>query len=190
MKWRNSKERELLASGGSRSQTLPTKNNPHPDLSDSELERAARHNSNPSSTGTPHFAHLKCDPSPTTCWWINPSRSIVTILTFQCLSSFLSFSLCHVYKNKRKSRKINRFFKIHFTVSNKKKAECGHLSVDTCDTGFSPLHFHPTTRSSLGEKRKKIFGTREALGSWKKEKKTCFLFWWSSLSSAPTITCR
>ena len=30
MKWRNSKERELLASGGSRSQTLPTKSNPHP----------------------------------------------------------------------------------------------------------------------------------------------------------------
>lgn len=34
MKWRNSKERELLASGGSREQTLPTKNNPNPDLSD------------------------------------------------------------------------------------------------------------------------------------------------------------
>ncbi|KAF6208185.1 hypothetical protein GE061_016637 [Apolygus lucorum] len=32
MKWRNSKERELLASGGSREQTLPNKNNPHPDL--------------------------------------------------------------------------------------------------------------------------------------------------------------
>lgn len=34
MKWRNSKERELLASGGSREQTLPNKNNPNPDLSD------------------------------------------------------------------------------------------------------------------------------------------------------------
>ncbi|CAL1603066.1 unnamed protein product [Knipowitschia caucasica] len=34
MKWRNSKERELLSSGGSREQTLPTKSNPHPDLSD------------------------------------------------------------------------------------------------------------------------------------------------------------
>ena len=34
MKWRNSKERELLASGGSREQTLPTRNNPHPDLTD------------------------------------------------------------------------------------------------------------------------------------------------------------
>ncbi|XP_043225566.1 homeobox protein DBX1-like [Amphibalanus amphitrite] len=34
MKWRNSKERELLASGGSRQQTLPTRNNPYPDLSD------------------------------------------------------------------------------------------------------------------------------------------------------------
>jgi hypothetical protein len=51
MKWRNSKERELLANGGSRSQTLPTKNNPHPDLSDSEIERAARHTSS--------FHHLK-----------------------------------------------------------------------------------------------------------------------------------
>lgn len=34
MKWRNSKERELLSAGGSREQTLPTKNNPCPDLSD------------------------------------------------------------------------------------------------------------------------------------------------------------
>lgn len=41
MKWRNSKERELLASGGSREQTLPTKNNPNPDLSD-VAEEAAR----------------------------------------------------------------------------------------------------------------------------------------------------
>ncbi|XP_014397713.1 PREDICTED: homeobox protein DBX1 [Myotis brandtii] len=32
MKWRNSKERELLSSGGCREQTLPTKLNPHPDL--------------------------------------------------------------------------------------------------------------------------------------------------------------
>ncbi|XP_074083665.1 homeobox protein DBX1 [Macrotis lagotis] len=34
MKWRNSKERELLSNGGCREQTLPTKLNPHPDLSD------------------------------------------------------------------------------------------------------------------------------------------------------------
>ncbi|MCJ8738052.1 hypothetical protein PDJAM_G00030990 [Pangasius djambal] len=34
MKWRNSKERELLSSGGCREQTLPTRTNPHPDLSD------------------------------------------------------------------------------------------------------------------------------------------------------------
>lgn len=34
MKWRNSKERELLSAGGSRDQTLPTRNNPNPDLSD------------------------------------------------------------------------------------------------------------------------------------------------------------
>ena len=37
MKWRNSKERELIATGGSREQTLPTKNNPNPDLSDPQL---------------------------------------------------------------------------------------------------------------------------------------------------------
>ncbi|KAK2841763.1 hypothetical protein Q5P01_011963 [Channa striata] len=34
MKWRNSKERELLSAGGCRQQTLPTKTNPHPDLTD------------------------------------------------------------------------------------------------------------------------------------------------------------
>ena len=34
MKWRNSKERELLSTGGSRDSTLPNKNNPNPDLSD------------------------------------------------------------------------------------------------------------------------------------------------------------
>lgn len=39
MKWRNSKERELLAAGGSREQTLPNKNNPHPDLSDADSDR-------------------------------------------------------------------------------------------------------------------------------------------------------
>lgn len=39
MKWRNSKERELLASGGSRDQTLPNKNNPNPDLSDAKNDR-------------------------------------------------------------------------------------------------------------------------------------------------------
>lgn len=39
MKWRDSKERELLASGGSREQTLPNKNNPHPDLSDASGDK-------------------------------------------------------------------------------------------------------------------------------------------------------
>ena len=39
MKWRNSKERELLANGGSRDQTLPNKNNPNPDLSDAKTDR-------------------------------------------------------------------------------------------------------------------------------------------------------
>ncbi|KAK9872712.1 hypothetical protein WA026_019493 [Henosepilachna vigintioctopunctata] len=39
MKWRNSKERELLAAGGSREQTLPNKNNPNPDLSDADGDK-------------------------------------------------------------------------------------------------------------------------------------------------------
>ena len=41
MKWRNSKERELLSAGGSRDVTLPGKDNPHPDLSDA-LQRHHR----------------------------------------------------------------------------------------------------------------------------------------------------
>lgn len=37
MKWRNTKERELLANGdGNRETTIPNKNNPHPDLTDSK----------------------------------------------------------------------------------------------------------------------------------------------------------
>lgn len=38
MKWRNSKERELLSAGGSREDTLPSKDNPNPDLSDTQDE--------------------------------------------------------------------------------------------------------------------------------------------------------
>ena len=35
MKWRNSKERELLSNGaGNRDTTIPSKDNPHPDLTD------------------------------------------------------------------------------------------------------------------------------------------------------------
>ena len=67
MKWRNSKERELLASGGSRSQTLPTKNNPHPDLSDSELEKAARNNSSSSSSNHLLNKPLLLDQDATCC---------------------------------------------------------------------------------------------------------------------------
>lgn len=38
MKWRNSKERELLSTGGTRELTLPNKSNPNPDLSDVAAE--------------------------------------------------------------------------------------------------------------------------------------------------------
>lgn len=55
MKWRNSKERELLASGGSRDQTLPNKNNPNPDLSDAKTDRQASM-SPPSSITPPNEA--------------------------------------------------------------------------------------------------------------------------------------
>ncbi|TRY73806.1 hypothetical protein TCAL_09125 [Tigriopus californicus] len=51
MKWRNSKERELIAQGGCREQTLPTKHNPNPDLSD-PVPRAGQlhaHNTTPTS---------------------------------------------------------------------------------------------------------------------------------------------
>ena len=41
MKWRNSKERELLSQGGTREQTLPTKDNQNPDLSDT-IEEGVR----------------------------------------------------------------------------------------------------------------------------------------------------
>ena len=47
MKWRNSKERELIATGGSREQTLPTKNNPNPDLSDPILQKKDPSSDNP-----------------------------------------------------------------------------------------------------------------------------------------------
>lgn len=54
MKWRNSKERELLSAGGSREQTLPTRNNPNPDLSDvgETVKRLASTNNNDTSVGS------------------------------------------------------------------------------------------------------------------------------------------
>lgn len=53
MKWRNSKERELLATGtGSRDQTLPNKNNPNPDLSDTVCDR--NQSVSPGSTSSTH----------------------------------------------------------------------------------------------------------------------------------------
>ena len=54
MKWRNSKERELLSQGGTREQTLPTKDNQNPDLSDT-MEEGGREmgerQDNPNMTG-------------------------------------------------------------------------------------------------------------------------------------------
>ena len=49
MKWRNSKERELIAHGGCREQTLPTKHNPNPDLSDPASPTPSQHSKQNSS---------------------------------------------------------------------------------------------------------------------------------------------
>lgn len=52
MKWRNSKERELIAQGGCREQTLPTKNNPNPDLSDPQT---SNHHTIPQASNNHHL---------------------------------------------------------------------------------------------------------------------------------------
>lgn len=57
MKWRNSKERELLAAGGSREQTLPNKNNPHPDLSDADSDKPKLDLTDISPVGSPIDHH-------------------------------------------------------------------------------------------------------------------------------------
>lgn len=61
MKWRNSKERELLSTGGSREQTLPTRNNPNPDLSDvgETAKRLAAATSASLGTNTSAIANIK-----------------------------------------------------------------------------------------------------------------------------------
>ncbi len=53
MKWRNSKERELIAQGGCREQTLPTKHNPNPDLSDPQPSSHQSRNLSSSSPAQP-----------------------------------------------------------------------------------------------------------------------------------------
>ncbi|XP_029379528.1 homeobox protein DBX1-B-like isoform X1 [Echeneis naucrates] len=63
MKWRNSKERELLSTGGCRQQTLPTKTNPHPDLTDvgstycHRLDRTAPSSQVQVDSKQPHLYH-------------------------------------------------------------------------------------------------------------------------------------
>lgn len=64
MKWRNTKERELLAAGtGCREQTLPTKNNPNPDLSDVTTSTA---NNMSSSSMAPQIATPTANTATTT----------------------------------------------------------------------------------------------------------------------------
>ncbi|XP_054476764.1 homeobox protein DBX1-B-like [Anoplopoma fimbria] len=57
MKWRNSKERELLSTGGCRQQTLPTKTNPHPDLTDVGSTHCHRLDSHESRLNQQHHHH-------------------------------------------------------------------------------------------------------------------------------------
>ena len=62
MKWRNSKERELIAQGGCREQTLPTKNNPNPDLSDPQSQQRPQqlpNSTTPNSITTVASNHLE-----------------------------------------------------------------------------------------------------------------------------------
>ena len=63
MKWRNSKERELIATGGSREQTLPTKNNPNPDLSDAILQKKDSNESPASAFSTSSMHGLNLHPA-------------------------------------------------------------------------------------------------------------------------------
>uniref|UniRef100_A0A3Q3H178 Developing brain homeobox 1 n=1 Tax=Kryptolebias marmoratus TaxID=37003 RepID=A0A3Q3H178_KRYMA len=70
MKWRNSKERELLSTGGCRQQTLPTRTNPHPDLTDvgsafcQQLNRtAADHHRLHQNSSSPSESSKQSEPS-------------------------------------------------------------------------------------------------------------------------------
>ncbi|KAF4518588.1 hypothetical protein B566_EDAN012416 [Ephemera danica] len=61
---------ELLANGGSREQTLPNKNNPNPDLSDAEADRARLADLpadlSPLNSPQPHYADSS--PPPPADW--------------------------------------------------------------------------------------------------------------------------
>ena len=66
MKWRNSKERELLSTGGTRESTLPNKNNPNPDLSDvkdEECETEVQPEPTSDSTFSPVNSHVSSNPN-------------------------------------------------------------------------------------------------------------------------------
>lgn len=77
MKWRNSKERELLASGGSRDQTLPNKNNPNPDLSDARTDRqpSLSPNSEPGSPPSMDKGQQSLTPEQFTMTGIKPNET-------------------------------------------------------------------------------------------------------------------
>ncbi|XP_048039336.1 homeobox protein DBX1-A [Megalobrama amblycephala] len=62
MKWRNSKERELLSSGGCREQTLPTKTNPHPDLSDVGKKSSEDEDEDDACGDSPRASHFCLSP--------------------------------------------------------------------------------------------------------------------------------
>ncbi|XP_029009294.1 homeobox protein DBX1-B-like [Betta splendens] len=64
MKWRNSKERELLSAGGCRQQTLPTKTNPHPDLTDVGSSYCHRPDGTAPTSAQDNGLHHHCPSSP------------------------------------------------------------------------------------------------------------------------------
>ncbi|KAG7277221.1 hypothetical protein CRUP_000450 [Coryphaenoides rupestris] len=77
MKWRNSKERELLSSGGCREQTLPTKTNPHPDLSDVGKKSSADEEEDEEEEDAPGRGSMSC----------HQVRSVGSNISSPCLSS-------------------------------------------------------------------------------------------------------
>ncbi|KAM6979922.1 homeobox protein DBX1-A [Aplochiton taeniatus] len=92
MKWRNSKERELLSSGGCREQTLPTKANPHPDLSDVGKKSEAEDDEEEEDAFGQHCVHTNFCHSPGTGRELNSTGSNISSPSLSSKHSDLSES--------------------------------------------------------------------------------------------------
>lgn len=128
MKWRNSKERELLANGGSRDQTLPNKNNPNPDLSDAKCDRLSTSPSPP--TATPempsNFPASKCLKSVH-----GSSASLLSINTLGILPDFINSK---INAPKESHRQMLENFD---TIQTQQDLEDQRLYLDDCDDSDS-----------------------------------------------------